>query len=137
MQITLSRKEAEKLMPLLDDAITGDGSEEFASVRAKIEKALSKKVRRYNPVECEVCGGMFTPNHGNAKYCPECQEVLYHNKGRRLPRAYAPPYDLEKYEEQTRKQNIEAYKDTIVAEGYADRQRAETLQKVEPIKITL
>ena len=89
--------------------------------------------------ECCICGAPFEAHHGGKRICPECEEVITRNKRgfSKTPFRYAPPYDLVKYEQQTRKQNLEAYRDTIVAEGYADRQRAKTLARVEPIKTTL
>ena len=86
---------------------------------------------------CEICGAEFTARHGNKRLCPECYEITTRGKGRNLPRRYACPVDIELYEERVRKQNIADHKDTIVAIGYADRQREQTLQMVGKIKVTL
>lgn len=86
---------------------------------------------------CEICGAEFIARHGNKRTCPACTQVISRGKGRKLPRRYECPVDIEQYEERVRKQNIADYKDTIVAIGYADRQREKTLAMVGKIKVTL
>ena len=86
---------------------------------------------------CQICGAEFIARHGNKRLCPECYEITTRGKGRNLPRRYACPVDIELYEEKVRKQNIADYKDTIVAIGYADRQREQTLQMVGKVKVEL
>ena len=87
--------------------------------------------------ECTVCGAEFAPEHGNKKMCPECTNALQRNKGRGLPREYEAPGDIETYERRIRERYMARYRDTIVAEGYADRQRAKTLAMVGKIRTEL
>lgn len=87
--------------------------------------------------ECVVCGTVFLSEHGNKRMCPECTTAIQQGKGRKLPKRYACPEDIEQYEEKVRRRNIAEYKDTIVAIGYADRQRAETLNMVGKVRTEL
>lgn len=98
--------------------------------KKRVEKEFYEKV-------CSVCGAHFIAKHGNKRICPECVEVLHGNKGRHLPRQYEAPADLERYEQRLRKCNIEKHKDTIIAIGYADRQRAETLKMAGKVRTEL
>ena len=94
-------------------------------------------MKEYYEKVCQICGAEFIARHGNKRMCPECVEVLHGNKGRHLPRRYACPEDIEQFEARVRQQNIADYKDTIVAIGYADRQREQTLQMVGRVKVEL
>ena len=78
--------------------------------------------------KCSICGAEFIPTHGNKRICPECDAAVYHGNGRKLPRRYSCPVDIEVFEAIQRKKNIAAYRDTIVAIGYADRQMEATLK---------
>lgn len=98
--------------------------------KKRVEKEFYEKV-------CAVCGTPFIAKHGNKRICPECVEVLYENKGRHLPRQYEAPADLEQYEADVRKRYMERYKDTIIAIGYAERQREATLRLVGKINTEL
>ena len=82
-----------------------------------------EQMKEYYEKVCQICGAEFIARHGNKRLCPECYEITTRGKGRNLPRRYACPVDIELYEEKVRKQNIADHKDTIVAIGYADRQR--------------
>lgn len=93
--------------------------------------------REYYEKVCQLCGAEFIARHGNKRMCPECYEVTNRGKNRHLPRRYACPEDIEQYEARVRQQNIADYKDTIVAIGYADRQREKTLQMVGKVKVEL
>ena len=94
-------------------------------------------MKEYYEKVCEICGAEFIARHGNKRMCPECYEVTNRGKNRHLPRRYACPEDIEQYEARVRQQNIADYKDTIVAIGYADRQREQTLQMVGKVKVEL
>ena len=98
--------------------------------KKRVEKEFYEKV-------CSVCGAHFIAEHGNKRICPECVEVLHGNKGRHLPRQYEAPVDLEQYEADVRSRYMERYKDTIIAIGYAERQRAQTLKMVGKVKVDL
>ena len=86
---------------------------------------------------CEICGAEFIAQHGNKRTCPTCTQVISKGKGRHLPRRYECPVDIEQFEARVRQKNIADYKDTIVAIGYADRQREKTLAMVGKVKVTL
>ena len=100
-------------------------------------KKYSKYQKRCEPRPCSVCGQIFTPEHGNKRICPECSEVVFNNKGRHLPRQYETPEDLEQYEAAVRKRYMSRYKDTIVAIGYADRQKADSLRRAGKVRTEL
>lgn len=87
--------------------------------------------------ECKCCGQSFEAKHGNKQLCPDCEDVVLHHRGFARSRQYDNPTDPEAYERALRKRNIERHKDNIIAEGYAERQRAKTLSIVSPIKTTL
>lgn len=87
--------------------------------------------------QCDYCGNWFEPKHGGKKMCPECTQVIQRHKGRNLPRMYSGPTDVPSHERAVRERCIQRVKDTIVAEGYADRQRAKTLSMVTKIDTTL
>ena len=87
--------------------------------------------------ECTICGAEFAAEKGYKKMCPECTNAIQRNKGRRLPREYEAPSDIESYEKDVRKRYMKRYRDTIVAEGYAERQRAGTLSMVGKVRTEL
>lgn len=87
--------------------------------------------------QCVICGAWFTPQHGNSRQCPECVDALQRGKRRGLPRDYDAPSDLETYERRIRERYMERYRDTIVAIGYADRQREQTLRMVGKVRTEL
>lgn len=98
--------------------------------KKRTEKPFYEKV-------CYICGVKFIAEHGNKRICPECYEVLHGNKGRHLPRQYETPEDLVQYEAGVRRRCLERYKDTIVAIGYADRQKADSLAKAGKVRTEL
>ena len=91
--------------------------------------------------ECSVCGKQFNAKHGNATMCPECRKVVTQGNGRNYLRVYTigTRYNQNLYELHIRQNAIERAKhnDSIVGEGYAERQIADTLSKVEKIKTEL
>ena len=87
--------------------------------------------------ECCFCGATFEVEKGYRKMCPECQEIVLHNKGRHCAYRYDGPKNTELYEWELRRRNIREHNDTIVAEGYADRQVEKILANVSKIKVTL
>lgn len=95
------------------------------------------KKKNCEPRSCTICGKVFTPPHGNRKLCPDCRERIYNNLGREWAITYEGPTNVVEYEKQLLRKNLEKHQDTIVAIGYADRQRAETLRMVGRIKVEL
>ena len=94
-------------------------------------------MKEYYEKVCQICGAEFIARHGNKRLCTECYEITARGKGRKLPRRYACPVDIEQYEARVRQRNIADHRDTIVAIGYADRQREQTLQMVGKVKVEL
>ena len=85
--------------------------------------------------ECEICGTEFVATHGRQTQCPECRAALQYGRGRNLPRTYEGPADFEAYEKELRERNFANYVDRIVAAGYAERQKAKTLEMAGRVKI--
>ena len=84
-----------------------------------------------------MCGKVFTPPHGNRKLCAACRERQGRNMGFEFPITYDNPADIEQYEYKLRKRNIESFRDRIVATGYAERQKAKTLEMVGKVRTEL
>lgn len=90
------------------------------------------KSDRYEPKECEICGRMFKPGKIDQRTCasPECiHELRRRNALRWHKEHYAA--------KQESRQKREVKEDTIVAIGYADRQRAETLKMAGKVRTEL
>ena len=87
--------------------------------------------------KCEKCGKEFIPKNSRQKYCsrecsgsPDNTSPYYHNAS-----SLGYIRDVEAYARRRRKE-VEA-RDHIIGEGYAERQIADTLSKVEKIKTEL
>lgn len=103
-------------------------------------------MKEYEDKVCPVCGKAFTPKRGNQKLCgdPEC---IRRNKLDCQMRWYRKNYlkakeQKREYMERVRKWNKRdephvRKPDTIVAIGYADRQREATLKMVGKVKVEL
>lgn len=89
--------------------------------------------------ECRRCHKIYTSKSGNTLFCPECNEIKRGNYSRHKPGTYSPNFNVDLYELHIKMNAIERAKhnDSIVGEGYAERQIADTLSKVEPIKTEL
>lgn len=98
---------------------------------------MSYKKKNCEPRPCSVCGNMFKPPHGNRKMCPECREKFSKNLGSDWVITYANPYDVEQYEQRLKRRNTARFHDTIVAIGYAERQREATLKLAGRVKTEL
>ena len=91
------------------------------------------KSDKYEPRVCEICGRMYTPGRIDQRTCasPEC--VRERKRAYGIKKKNEGVYKARKreYMRRRRERNSEAYKpkpDTIVAIGYAERQKAETLR---------
>ena len=88
----------------------------------------------YKNKECSVCGRVFRPTHGRQKMCFTCRE--YFDAGRYARTSTASNVDSSdatirrRFEEKER--NC-----TIVGEGYAERQIAESLRIAGKVKTEL
>lgn len=95
------------------------------------------KSDKYEPRACEICGVMFRPGRIDQRTCasPECV--------RERKRIYAQKkqnegvYKARKREYMRRKRTPEPHvpkQDTIIAIGYAERQKAETLEMAGKVR---
>lgn len=94
---------------------------------------------KYEEKKCNMCGKIFTPYRKDQVTCgdPVCVQA-----NRRLNNRARYRENPEKFRERNRRymQKIrerQPKKDTIVAIGYAERQREQTLKMVGKIKVEL
>ena len=93
----------------------------------------------YEPRQCVICGKVFVPTRKNEILCsdPACKKARHRQK----IESYKPMRNAarKKKREEARmiKERRKPKPDTIVAIGYADRQRAETLKMVGRVKVEL
>lgn len=101
-------------------------------------------MREYEPRRCEICGREYIPKRSDQRCClsPECvRERQRINQREYRERNYFKVLETnrksmeKKRAEKRMKENPP--KDTIVAIGYADRQREKTLAMVGKIKVEL
>ena len=94
------------------------------------------KSNKYEPRPCEICGAMFKPGRIDQRTCgsPECKhERLRRSQTKWREKNYAHVIEanrraMAKKRKEREQEKRPPKKDTIVAIGYADRQRAETLK---------
>ena len=105
-----------------------------AHVESLIKNASNKK---YDPRECEICGAVFVPTHGIQKTCPECR--AFAKKGWHIGYREIMPVESVKHREYIIRQRFEEAERncTIVGEGYAERQIANSLKLAGKIKTEL
>lgn len=93
----------------------------------------------YEPRQCVICGKVFVPTRKNEILCsdPACKKARHRQK----IEAYKPMRNAarkrQREEARMLKESRKPKPDTIVAIGYADRQRAETLKMVGRVKVEL
>lgn len=93
--------------------------------------------KRCKEKECKFCGAAFTPTNGNQRLCQECRDLTLHARGRVSPNLREDPRDRDAYEEDLKARTtrrVEA-NDSIVAEGYAERQKAQTLKMAGKVRL--
>ena len=98
------------------------------------------KSDKYEPRACEICGRMYTPGRIDQRTCasPEC--VRERKRAYGIRKTNEGGYKARKRAYMQRNREPEEHKpkpDTIVAIGYAERQREKTLAMVGKIKVTL
>jgi uncharacterized OB-fold protein len=106
-----------------------------------------RKKKHREPRACVICGSIFVPKRVDIKTCgnPECKKKLQRKQQLAWYKAnYASIQEKNRSQKkQIREEELkirEPHKpkpDTIVAIGYADRQRAETLKMVGRVKAEL
>lgn len=93
---------------------------------------------KYEPRVCEICGRLYKPSRKDQRTCASEECTRERRRIYALKLNGEGVYKARKREYMRRKRSPEEYKpkpDTIVAIGYADRQRAETLRmagRVDP-----
>ena len=102
-------------------------------------------MKEYKPRRCEICGKEYTPRRSDQRTClgEDCMKERQRlNRIEYRRRNYGRV--LENNRRAMEKRRAERYlaehpskEDTIVAIGYADRQRAATLEMVGKVKVTL
>lgn len=99
-------------------------------------------MKNHEPKICEICGREYIPRRSDQRCClsPECtRERQKRNQAEYRKRNYARVLEnnrrtmRERRERKRRKDNP----DTIIAIGYADRQREQTLKMVGKVKVEL
>lgn len=99
-------------------------------------------MRNHEPRICEICGKAYIPRRTDQRCClsPECTKARQRlNQAEYRKRNYARVLEnnrrtmRERRERKRRKDNP----DTIVAIGYAERQREQTLKMVGKVKVEL
>lgn len=87
---------------------------------------------KYEPRPCEICGTMFKPGRIDQRTCgsPECKhERLRRTQNKWREKNYAHVIEANRRAmAKKRKAEEQPKKDTIVAIGYAERQREATLK---------
>ena len=91
----------------------------------------------YEPRACLICGKVFVPKRKNEILCsdPACKKARHKQKIDEHKPAHNAARRKQREEARMLKQNRKPKPDTIVAIGYAERQKAETLKmagRVEP-----
>ena len=98
---------------------------------------------KHEPKICEICGKEYIPKRSDQRCClsPECtRERQRLNQTEYRKRNYERVLANNRRSMQRKREKRQAEtekRDTIVAIGYADRQRAETLQMVGRVKVEL
>lgn len=103
------------------------------------------KSERYEPRPCEICGKMYRPGRCDQRTCgdPECMRARQRRNYLEYRRKnYASVLEtnrrsMAKKREKREQDNNPPKPDTIVAIGYAERQKAATLAKAGKVKTEL
>lgn len=136
------------LLGLLEEIPERGEPERPAPAAEVIQNQVSEieaQMKEYEPRRCIICGKEYIPRRSDQRCClaPECtkeRQRLNQIEYRRTHYASV----LESNRKSMAKRRAEKYlaehppkEDTIVAIGYADRQRAATLRMVGKVKVTL
>ena len=102
---------------------------------------MGYRKRGYRKRICYVCGKEFIPHCGAQRMCsPECTQERKNLKRRKWQMEHLEDYyrmHMKPPIEDDMAPHVWKTEDTIVAIGYAERQRAQTLSTIPPIKTTL
>ena len=102
-------------------------------------------MKNYEPRLCEICGAEYIPRRFDQRTCAstECKKArqrlnyLEYRKNNYAAVLETNRRSMAKRRREREQEKQPPKKDTIVAIGYADRQRAETLQMVGKVKVEL
>lgn len=96
-------------------------------------------MKKFEPKQCVICGKPFMPGRCSDILCgdPACKKA----RRRQKLAQYQPLYNAERRAQRAEarmiRENRKAKNDTIIAIGYADRQREQTLKMVGKVKVDL
>ena len=136
------------LLGLLEEITAGGEPERPAPAAEAIQNQvieIEAQMKEYEPRRCIICGKEYIPRRSDQRCClaPECtkeRQRLNQIEYRRTHYASV----LESNRKSMARRRAEKYlaehppkEDTIVAIGYADRQREQTLRMVGKVKVTL
>ena len=136
------------VLGLLEERTARGESERQAPAAEAIQNQsieIEEQMREYESRRCEICGREYIPKRSDQRCClsPECvRERQRINQREYRERYYGRVLEnnrrsMEKRRAERRLAENPPKEDTIVAIGYADRQRAETLRMVGRIKVEL
>lgn len=95
---------------------------------------------KYEPRVCEICGRLYKPSRKDQRTCASVECVRERKRIYGIKKKNEGVYKARKREYMRRTRSPEERKpkpDTIVADGYAERQMAETLKMVGRVKTEL
>lgn len=98
------------------------------------------KSNKYEPRICEICGRVYKPGRVDQRTCASIECVRERKRLYAACKLHENQYRARKRDYMRRKRNSEEYKpkpDTIVAIGYAERQREATLKMAGKVKTEL
>lgn len=96
-------------------------------------------MKKFEPKQCVICGKPFMPGRCSDILCgdPACKKA----RRRQKLAQYQPLYNAERRAQRAEarmiKENRKAKTDNIIAIGYAERQREQTLKMVGKVKVEL
>ena len=135
-------------MGLLEKLTAGGEPERSAPATEAIQNQvieIEAQMKEYEPRRCEICGREYTPKRSDQRCClaPECMKERQRlNRIEYRRKNYGRV--LENNRRAMEKRRAERYlaehppkEDTIVAIGYADRQREQTLRMVGKVRTEL
>ena len=89
------------------------------------------------PKACEICGEMFTPRDSRQRACAseECKRLLHRKIQREYEKTH-PKRNSNRYKKMKFEQRVK-HEDTIIGEGYAERQIADSLRIAGKVRVEL
>ena len=96
-------------------------------------------MKKFEPKQCVICGKPFMPGRCSDILCgdPVCKKARRKQKLAQYQPLYNAERRAQREEARMIKENRRTKTDNIIAIGYADRQREQTLKMVGKVKVTL